>query len=721
MPFAAPLALLGLLFVPAIVAMYLLKLRRTETIVPSTLLWQRLAADVEANAPWQRLRRSWLFLDQLLLDVVLALLAAQPFHERPAGLARDIVLIVDTSASMAATDVAPDRLTAAKRLAIDALRDLPAGGKVSVVEAGRTARIVSSGTADTSRVRQAIESLQASTSRGDLTDALALAQQLAAQSRDAEVLIATDAALAVPPATRVAAPIRVLRVGDPDRGRKNQAIVALAVRTSPSSVTRSVFVSVANVDLDASTRRLEVWGDDHLLEARTLAIDGQQRSDVIVDDVPPAISIVEARLIAAEGAADAAHPDQLAADDRAWAIVPPDHPHNVLIVGPGDPYLEVALSHLPNTRLFGVTPDRYPADATRTDGTDWDLVVFEGFVPSTLPATPILAIAPPTSSALGEVAGTLTNPGIGAIGVDEPIVRYVDLSTVHIAEARALTLPAWARTVIPGPKGAPLLYTGSRGGVPTAVLAFEPRQSDLPLQVAFPILIANLTGELLGGSSAPIAAVRPGDPVALTVPAGALGLRVIRPDGASIDLMPGAGGSTVTYTLTDRLGVYSATPILAAATSPGASASAGTRPSPSATASSGASSSAEPAAAGAIGAPLRFAVDLFDVDESTIAPGRESDLINLGSTGAPPSAAPSGTPSTSAAPTGSAPNGASAAPGAANPAADRPNARDQLWVPIVVLALLVLSIEWCIYHRDALLRGWRAATNRLRRPARDTT
>ena len=92
MPFTTPLALLGLLFVPAVVAMYLLKLRRSETIVPSTLLWQRLVADVEANAPWQRLRRSLLFLLQLLLVVVLVLLAARPFLERPAGLARDLVL-----------------------------------------------------------------------------------------------------------------------------------------------------------------------------------------------------------------------------------------------------------------------------------------------------------------------------------------------------------------------------------------------------------------------------------------------------------------------------------------------------------------------------------------------------------------------------------------------------------------------------------------------------
>ena len=105
MPFLAPLALAGLLFMPLVIAMYLLKLRRDEAVVPSTLLWQRLVADVEANAPWQRLRRSLLLLLQLLLVLILVFLAARPFLERPAGLAGDLVLVIDTSASMQATDV----------------------------------------------------------------------------------------------------------------------------------------------------------------------------------------------------------------------------------------------------------------------------------------------------------------------------------------------------------------------------------------------------------------------------------------------------------------------------------------------------------------------------------------------------------------------------------------------------------------------------------------
>lgn len=692
MPFATPFALLGLLFVPAVIAMYLLRLRRSETVVPSTLLWQRLAADVEANAPWQKLRRSLLFLIQLLLVAILAFLAARPFLERPAGLARDLVLIVDTSASMAATDVAPDRLGAAREAAIAALRDLPTGGRVSVIEAGRTARIVATGTSDLGRVRQAVESIRPSVGRGDLGDALALAQQLAIQSGDAEILIATDAALAVPPTTRVDAPIRVLRVGNP-KGSRNQAIVALAVRTAGSGTTRSLFISVANLGLESATRRLEIHGDDRLIESRTITIDAQQKADTIVDDIPDDVSVLEVRLVA-DGSA-AGRPDLLATDDRAWAVVPPVRPRNVLVVGEGDPYLETALLKLPHTRLFLTTPTRYEMDVVRTDGTAWDLIIFEGFVPATLPATPILAIAPPRTSGLGEVTGILKNPGIATLGTDEPILRYVDLTTTHIAEARQLLLPAWARSVIPGPKGAPLLYAGVRAGLPTAVLAFEPRQSDLPLQVAFPILLANLTGELFGGTAAPAAAVKPGEPVSLTVPSGAAGLRVVAPDGRSVDLIPGAGGPSVTYTQTDQLGVYVATPIAAPAPSGSPGTTATSSPAP-ASPTAGPSGPAQ-GQGGDRTAPIRFAVDLFDVDESAIAPGAPRVLEDLGR--------PRPAPGASGAPTG-----------AADPTAGRPNARDELWIPIVVVVLVGLCVEWALYHRDAVQRTWRGIRTRLRRP-----
>ena len=462
MPFATPLALLGLLFVPAVIAMYLLRLRREETPVPSTLLWHRLVADVEANAPWQKLRRSLLFLLQLLLVVILVLLAARPFTERPAGLARDIVLVVDTSASMAATDVAPDRLTAAKAAAVEALRELPTGGKVSVIAADRAARIVVNESTDLGRVRDAIEGITATSSRGDLGDALELASKLAARSGDAQVLVATDAALATTAAGRVAAPVKVLPVG---RDRNNQAIVALAVKPGPSGVTRSVFISVANLDLELATRRVELWSGERLLEVRDVTLEPQARADVIIDDLPDDVTTLEVRLVGRDPEATGPA-DQLAVDDRAWAVVPEQRPRLVLVVGEGDPYLETALSYLPNVELYGVTPDEYGPASERRDGRPWDLIIFEDFIPATLPRAPILAIAPPRTSPLGEVDGGLKDPGIGSLDPDEPVLRYVDLSTTHISVAQRLTLPDWARMIIPGPGGAPLLYAGVRDGRP---------------------------------------------------------------------------------------------------------------------------------------------------------------------------------------------------------------------------------------------------------------
>ncbi len=705
MPFATPLALLGLLFLPVVVAMYLLKLRRDESLVSSTLLWQRLVADVEANAPWQRLRRSPLLLLQLLLVLLLAALAARPFLERPAGLARDIVLVIDTSASMAATDVTPNRLSAATEMALEALRELPTGGKVSVIAAGRTARVVVNETGDLGRVRAALAALTVSPGTGDLGDALVLADALAARSGDAEIVVATDAALALPPTSHVEHTIKVLQVG---RERRNQAIVALAVRQGSSGVSRSLFVSVANLDLQSAQRRLQVFGDGVLLEARDLVLDAQTRAEATIDDIPVGVRVIEVRLDRTGAAADA-----LALDDQAWAVVPPERLRRILLVSDGDPYLETALTYLPNTELYGIKAAAYGLD---THPELFDLIIFEGTLPDILPPTSVLAIAPRLSSQLGEVIGSMKDPGIGSLDPAEPILRYVDLSTTHIGTAVKMALPAWARTIIPGPAGAPLLFAGTLGGRSAAVLAFEPRQSDLPLQVAFPILISNLAGELMGGSSAPTQAVEPGSPVSLPVPAGATGLSVTKPDGSTIELVPGTlGGGSVTFSQTDQLGVYTAVVIRPAATaSPEPSATNASSPAPSGTGRPSAGASPTPVPSAPLSdpnAPLRFAVDLFDPAESNIAPGSAAAIAALGggvvsSPGASGSGAPTATPAGS-------PTATPGPSGASGGATDRPAARDELWVPIVLLVLLVLMVEWLVYQRDSATRLWRGFKRRL--------
>ena len=73
MNFLTPAAFALAALIPVVIAMYLLKLRRTEQIVSSVYLWRRMVRDVEANAPWQRLRRNLLLILQLLVLAALIL------------------------------------------------------------------------------------------------------------------------------------------------------------------------------------------------------------------------------------------------------------------------------------------------------------------------------------------------------------------------------------------------------------------------------------------------------------------------------------------------------------------------------------------------------------------------------------------------------------------------------------------------------------------------
>ncbi|TMD29490.1 MAG: hypothetical protein E6I94_06475 [Chloroflexi bacterium] len=217
-----------------------------------------------------------------------------------------------------------------------------------------------------------------------------------------------------------------------------------------------------------------------------------------------------------------------------------------------------------------------------------------------------------------------------------------------------------------------------------------------------------------------------------------------RPDGSTTDLVPGTAGATaVTYSGTQSLGVYAATPLGLTGTGPapfasgppasGSAASpapSGGAASPAASASSAAASPQESprgSPAGSPGgspagtrppvdpnAPVRFAVNLFDVGESTIAPGSAATIEALGTGGPAASAPPASAGASASTPPSASPSvvpSPSSATGAS--AVGRPPARDELWTVIVLAALALLLLEYAVYQRDTLARWRRALASRL--------
>src|SRR5271165_5273206 len=118
MNFLAPFAFLFALTIPVVIVFYLLKRKRVVKLVSSTLLWQKFLAETQASAPFQKLRRNWLLLLQILLLLLATLALARPYFATKAPPSELRVMIIDASASMQATDETPSRFEKAKAQAL---------------------------------------------------------------------------------------------------------------------------------------------------------------------------------------------------------------------------------------------------------------------------------------------------------------------------------------------------------------------------------------------------------------------------------------------------------------------------------------------------------------------------------------------------------------------------------------------------------------------------
>src|SRR5579862_6517667 len=134
-------ALILLLLPVLLVILYFLKLKRKPIQVPSTFLWKKSIEDLHVNSLFQWLRDNVLLLLQLLivLIVIYSVLGLQLHGKTGSG--HYFILMIDNSASMAVADVAPSRLEAAKRAAIDEIDGHSDGDVGMVIEFNSRARI----------------------------------------------------------------------------------------------------------------------------------------------------------------------------------------------------------------------------------------------------------------------------------------------------------------------------------------------------------------------------------------------------------------------------------------------------------------------------------------------------------------------------------------------------------------------------------------------------
>lgn len=548
MAFLTPfLFFLGLLAIPIII-MYMLRLRRQEVVVSSTLLWNRLTRDREANALWQKLRRNLLMFLQLLILALLVFALARPYLRIPSVVNRSVVVLLDGSPSMQATDTAdasnyPTRFDAAKDEVNRLIRSLSGGNQMTIIQVGAVPEVLAAATGDKGQLFEVVDAAQPDSAPADWAAAFALASGAVQGFQDARVIIVSDGGLPaeLPPLPPDTAYVPVGISGE------NLSVSALATRRGEDKV--ELFAGVTNHGRVNQNALLSIAIDGQLFDARELFVPAGETVD-LTWELSADISIAQAAITSAEF-------DHLAIDNTAIAVHEGGISSRALLVTDGNIFVEQIFSVLPGLESF-----KTPADTDLTESIatgQFDLYVFDGAkLPDTLPAADMLIINPAFDTrpdALIGVSGVITGTeNTAAVRLtDSSLLQFVDWSGINIRQMKQVDVP-WADTLVESAAG-PLVLTGERNGQRIAILAFDLRDSDLPLQITFPILMSNLTDWLNPGRAFRVPdGLQPGDVVPLVAGPTSDGIVVQKPDQTTWTSPVGEG--EVLFTETDDPGLY---------------------------------------------------------------------------------------------------------------------------------------------------------------------
>ena len=516
-----------------IISLYFLKLRRQPLVVPSTYLWSRTIEDLHVNSIWQRLRQSLLLLLQLLLLLLAFLAFVRPNWDGTELTGDRFVFLIDTSASMQATDLGKTRLELAKEQAINLIEQMKPGDAAMVISFSNTARIEQSFTSNRSLLRAKVDRIKATNRTSELSEALRAASGLAnpgraseqgslvdiqvAEALPATLYIISDGAFAsIPDFSLGNLEPKYIPVGKPMP--KNVGIVSFTTEQNSEKPTQQqAFARIENHSDEDLTFNASLFMNGELYDAKQVTAAARQSAGVDFDFQAEDVALLRLQL---------EQSDDLEIDNTAFAVVNDTRLANVLLVTPGNDPLRQAMGTEEATKIASVTvvePEYLKTEEFRQESVSgsYDLIVFDRCAPEVMPqantlfighappnvrpaADPTAEAATPDDSVPDDTAPADVPPGEDAADDEEdttqapppdidslrtikptaappividtdrahPLTQLIEFGNVVIIESFAMTPPSGGAVLIDADTGG-IFAVAPRDGFEDAVLGFE--------------------------------------------------------------------------------------------------------------------------------------------------------------------------------------------------------------------------------------------------------
>lgn len=511
MNFLSPTSLFLFGLAVPIVALYILRLRRRREPVSTLMFWEELFRERQTTSLFQRLKHLLSLLLQLLFLALLVLAVARPQFAFLTKSARQLVLIIDRSASMNAVEGSEERtrLESAKQSALQTVDGLRFMDEMTVISSHTQPVIHSPFTNHQRSLREAINAIEPTDISTALEPAFDLASAIAQTKPNPEIVIFSDfQSVSESLLAKLNSKVeqdedteepnqeikhRLVRIGE---AKNNVGITQFRVRKSlVNPFDYETLLRVVNASEEEKQFNVELYFKEDLFDVRpyTLA-PGESKSEIFSN-----FTFEGGKLKAVLDIEDA-----LSTDNVAYAALPKRERISVLLVTEENPFLEKALAVDEQLDLNVVTPVVYesttPLESHNSEGKRaYQVVIFDRYSPPTLGDGNYMFIYPPAGSSSLETSGTqlkwdiglsLETPIITDWERTHPILRHVHLENIQIGEAYQITPPATAQ-VLARSFESPVLFVDVAPTRKIVFAAIDILQSDLPLRIAFPVIIAN--------------------------------------------------------------------------------------------------------------------------------------------------------------------------------------------------------------------------------------
>ena len=580
MNFLEPMGLLGLAALAPIIALYFLKLKREERVVPSTLLWKKVLDDMQVNAPFQRLKYSLLLLLQLLLVALLGFAMARPYLSLSGYAGKKTILLVDTSASMSTRDAGSNKNETRLEAAIhDAMRkadDLRENDQMMVVAFDKDVRQLCKFMSDRTLLKNILANLQTRDVETRADEAFETALALAEGQTDAEVVVLSDGcfgqvklvkekdALSGNTEDRAAAghdrnihrDLSIFRfVSYGAETSDNVAITQMDARTRPvkaqspdgqriDALETQVFVMVENFSTESRDVILSLSTPEQRFPPKTVSLKGRPITKETLESGPGngdtaevARSVEVFKLpIGTQGIVTAhidAPKDKLSVDDTASLVIGTTGTIKLLLVTKGDLILEKALGAIRGIDITKMAPDDFLKqwDQKGQPLVDtYDACIFEDVTPVawTDGGALFLNSLPPVAG-FAKDEKVIEWPAVVDWDTAHPAMRYVNFGNVTISKAQTWKAPKNSKVMVEG-SGGPLAVSFENDRLRVVGIAFDILQSDWAYRPSLPLFLRNVLPWIAESSPRRRPATQQtGDPLVVPPSIAARSATVVRP------------------------------------------------------------------------------------------------------------------------------------------------------------------------------------------------